>query len=241
MKARAAPMGRAACNGGADLFPERTVVSAAKVFPPVPTDVQTAAFLVRGHLPSGRFHVQITASTHARGSDELLFRMIPDLELVQAARANTDPNWITFTFRGIGEMTGDRASGIPNGNGSWIDLSPFEVDEFGAPRAFVQLKLSSGDFQTWNAMDQFILQLAQTIAGSAADIEYLYDSAWQASPFPLTRAFPAWHNGLGTTYREAGTLWMGAAGGSVTDMPVDFTTSPTHTCATNRRSRPLAQ
>jgi hypothetical protein len=185
--------------------------------PPVPTNVQTAAFLIRGRAPSGRFHVQVTASTHAGGSDELLFRMIPDLELLHAILANTDPNWITFTLRGIGEIVGDRTSGVPNGSGSWIDLSPFEVDEFSVPRAYVQIKLAPGDLQTWNAMDQSILQFAQTIAGAPGNIEYLYDGGWQTAPFPLVRPFPAWHNGLGTTYHEAGTLWMGAPGSSVTD------------------------
>ena len=38
------------------------------------------------------------------GSDELLFRMIPDLDMLAAQLANQDPNWVTITFRGIGEM-----------------------------------------------------------------------------------------------------------------------------------------
>jgi hypothetical protein len=187
-------------------------------FQPIPSDVETAAFLLRGQTASGRFHIQITASTHARGSDEFLFRMIPDVELLQAFLANADPNWIAFTFRGIGEMRGDRTSSVPNAAGSWIDLSPFENDEFGVPRAYAQIKLAPSDLQTWTTMDQTILQFAQTLAGSASGtIEYLYDGAWQTSPFPLTRPFPAWHNGLGTTYHEAGTLWMGAPGASITD------------------------
>src|SRR5262249_48859575 len=194
-----------------------TVRVKRSALPPVPTDVETAAFLVRGKAPSGRFHVQVTASTHSGGSDELLFRMIPDLELLEAVLANTHPNWISFTFRGIGEMRGDRASAVPNANGSWINLSPFESDEFGVPRAFVQIKLAPVDLQTWTTMDQTILQFAQTIAGAPGNIEYLYDGGWQTAPFPLSRPFPAWHNGLGTTYPEAGTLWMGAPGSSVTD------------------------
>jgi choline dehydrogenase-like flavoprotein len=114
-------------------------------------------------------------------------------------------------------VIGDRLSGVPNVNGSWINLSPFEFDEFGVPRAFVQINLASGDLQTWNAMDQSILQFAQAISSAPGNIEYLYDGGWQMAPFPLARPFPAWHNGLGTTYHEAGTLWMGALGTSVTD------------------------
>ena len=184
--------------------------------PPVPSEVQTAALLVRGIVPSGRFHVQVTASTHAHGSDELLFRMIPDLDLLQAQLANDDPNWIAITFRGIGETRGDRTTPVPNASSSWMNLSPFEFDEFGVPRAYVHLKLTAADLQTWEAMDQSILQFAQSIAGGAANIEFLYDGAWQSAPFPLNRPFPEWHRGLGTTYHEAGTLWMGDPGSSVT-------------------------
>jgi choline dehydrogenase-like flavoprotein len=185
--------------------------------PPVPSEVQTAALLVRGIVPSGRFHVQVTASTHSHGSDELLFRMIPDLDLLQAQLANDDPNWIAITFRGIGETRGDRTTPVPNASSSWMDLSPFEFDEFGVPRAYVHLKLTAADLQTWQAMDQSILQLAQSIAGGPANIEFLYDGGWQSAPFPLNRPFPEWHRGLGTTYHEAGTLWMGDPGSSVTD------------------------
>lgn len=208
-------MGR---NLMAHLRSDFTVRVRRAALPTLPSHVQTTALLVRGLAASGRFHIQVTASTHQQGSDELLFRMIPDLDLLEAQLLNDDPEWITITLRGIGEMHGDRVTAIPNASTSWIDLSPFEVDEFGAPRAYVHVKLSSGDQQTWHAMDQSIVQLAQNIAGAPANIQYRYDDAWQTAAFPLDRAFPEWHRGLGTTYHEAGTLWMGsAAASSVTD------------------------
>ena len=82
--------------------------------PPVPGHVQTAALLVRGTTASGRFHLQVTASTHVAGSDEMLFRMIPDLDALNAQLTNQNPDWVTITFRGIGEMTGDKNAAIPN-------------------------------------------------------------------------------------------------------------------------------
>jgi choline dehydrogenase-like flavoprotein len=86
------------------------------------------------------------------------------------------------------------------------------------PRAYVHLKLPPADLQTWQAMDHAILQLARTMAGAAANIQYHYDGGWQSAPFPLNRPFPEWHRGLGTTYHEAGTLWMGShPASSVTD------------------------
>ena len=179
--------------------------------PSVPGHVQTAALLVRGLSASGRFHIQVTASTHRSGSDELLFRMIPDLDLLEAQLANDDPDWIAITMRGIGETHGDRGTAVPNSDASWINLSPFESDEFGAPRAYVHLKLQPADLQIWDAMDRAIVRLAQSMVASPGDIQYLYDGAWRTAPFPLARPFPEWHRGLGTTYHEAGTLWMGNA------------------------------
>jgi len=177
--------------------------------PPVPAHVQTAALLLRGATNARRFHIQVTASTHVAGSDEMLFRMIPDLDLLNEQLANDDPDWITITLRGIGEMTGDRTAPTPNTIASWINLSPFESDEFGVPRAYVHLKLTAADLQVWQAMDAAALVLVQQVAKSPVNIQYLYDGAWQTQPFPLLRPFPEWHRGLGTTYHESGTLWMG--------------------------------
>jgi hypothetical protein len=50
----------------------------------------------------------------------------------------------------------------PNPTGSWIDLSPWESDEFGVPRAYVQIKLSATDLHTWEVMDETALALARS-------------------------------------------------------------------------------
>ena len=97
---------------------------------------------------------------------------------------------------------------VPNASSSWINLSPFEFDEFGVPRAYVHLKLTAADLQTWEAMDQSILRLRRASL-ECREYRVLYDGGWQSAPFPLNRPFPEWHRGLGTTYHEAGTLWMG--------------------------------
>jgi hypothetical protein len=186
---------------------------------PLPQFLETAALLVRGITPQGRFHLQVTAAANqASHSDELLFRMIPDLENLQAVLANHDSEWVAITLRAIGEMHGDRSSPIPNSGGSWMNLSPYESDEFGMPRAWVQLKLSAGDYHLWQTMDQAAVELAQSVAGTPQNIQYLYDGDWRWTPFPLSRPFPEWHRGLGSTYHEAGTLWMG-------DDPIDSVTN----------------
>ena len=182
---------------------------ARSTLPQLPGRVQTAAMLVRGAAPSGRFHLQLTASTSPAGSDELLFKMIPDIEELAAHTTAPDPDWIPVTLRGIGEMTGDRTSPVPDASRSWIDLSPFERDEFGVPRAYVHLVASPSDLATWVAMDAAALDLALAVAGAPDRIQYFWDDRWRAEPFPRNRPFPDWHRGLGTTYHEAGTLWMG--------------------------------
>ncbi|MFL6046010.1 MAG: GMC family oxidoreductase [Propionibacteriaceae bacterium] len=114
-----------------------------------------------------------------------------------------------MTLRAVGEMQGDQTSPVPNSNGSWINLSPWENDEYGVPRAYLQIRTTSNDHQTWQAMDQAAVELVQAIAGAPSQIQYHYDNGWQSAPFPLSRPFPEWHRGLGTTYHESGTLWMG--------------------------------
>jgi choline dehydrogenase-like flavoprotein len=67
-------------------------------------------------------------------------------------------------------------------------------------------------------MDSAAIQLAQTLAGAPNRIQYRWNNQWRSDPFPIGQPFPEWHNGLGTTYHEAGTLWMGDdSATSVTD------------------------
>lgn len=179
-------------------------------FPPLPARVQTAAALIRGKSPTGLFHLQATASTSRGGSDELLFKLLPDMDQLNQHLSNTDPDWITLTLRGSAEMHGDRTQQTPNATGSWMDLSPWEYDENGVQRAYVHMQLTSSDQQTWSAMDSAAVTLAQQLVGPAPNqIQYWYDGGWQTVPFPLARPFPEWHRGLGTTFHESGTLWMG--------------------------------
>jgi hypothetical protein len=82
------------------------------------------------------------------GFDALLYQMIPDLDILDEQLANEDPDWVSLTVRGIGEMVSDTASPAPNDVGSWMDLSPHEVDEHGVLRAYVHVQLRAGDLMT---------------------------------------------------------------------------------------------
>lgn len=161
----------------------------------LPNVLQTGALLVRGSAPQGKFHIQVTASSDPAGnSDALLFAMIPDIDLLDATLANQQAGWISIGFRGVSQLIGDPATTVPNPSGRWINLSPFEVDEFGVPRAYVQLTTSVAENDLADAMDAAILGLANQLAGNdPANLQIVSKN----------------RDGLGTTYHEAGTLWMG--------------------------------
>jgi choline dehydrogenase-like flavoprotein len=170
----------------------------------LPLALQTGALLVRGSTAQGKFHLQVTASADPQGnSDDLLFAMIPDIDLLDATLANQTADSISIGFRGVSQLFGDQTSSIPNTSGRWINLSPFESDEFGVPRAYVQMTTTSAEDALANAMDAATLALADQLAGNnPADIQITSTD----------------RDGLGTTYHEAGTLWMGTdPATSVTD------------------------
>jgi hypothetical protein len=170
----------------------------------LPNALQTGALLVRGSTPQGVFHIQVTASADPGGnSDALLYTMIPDIDLLDSTLANQQNGWISIGFRGASQLHGDQASSVPNNSGRWINLSPFEQDEFAVPRAYVQFNSTAAEDALANAMDAAIIGLANQLAGNnAADIQITSQG----------------RDGLGTTYHEAGTLWMGTnPATSVTD------------------------
>ena len=170
----------------------------------LPNIVQTGAVLVRGSTPQGKFHIQVTASADPQGnSDALLYTMIPDIDQLDAILASQQAGWISIGFRGVSQLFGDQATSIPNPSGRWINLSPYEADEFGMPRAYVQMTSTAAEDTLANRMDSAIMALANALAGNnPANIQVLSQN----------------RDGLGTTYHEAGTLWMGTnPNNSVTD------------------------
>lgn len=176
---------------------------------PLPSLLETSALLVRGLTAGRRFHIQVVAvSSQSQNPEEALFRMVPDIDTLDDILSSLSSEWVTVVLRSVGEMTGDRASTIPHPGGSWMNLSPYEYDEYGFRRAWVQLNTDAADHALWTAMEQASLDLAAQVAGSSSDIQYAHSGGWQSTPHPLN-GFAPWRRGLGTTYHEAGTLWMG--------------------------------
>jgi choline dehydrogenase-like flavoprotein len=196
----------------------------------LPKQLQAAALLVRGSTPQGRFHLQVTAAAVTGADSEAdMWRMIPDLDLLDQTLASQVADWIVVTFRGIGEMSGSKDPTLAKSTGqfpNWMDLSD-QTDEFGRRRAWVNLVTGPPEDQLWRAMDDAALALALKIANdSPANIQYFYKDSflndgnnggsWHDAPpppSPNNNPFDARNkvrDGLGTTHHEAGTLWMGA-------------------------------
>lgn len=166
--------------------------------PSLPKQLEAAALLVRGSNGKGRYHLQVTAAAVAGANSEAaMWRMIPDIELLDKTLASQQEDWIVVTLRGIGEMVGDRDPAKPKVNGvspSWMDLSD-QTDQFGMRRAWVNIAPHADDNALWNAMDQAALALAKKLAND--------------DPTKL-QVVEQKRDGLGTTHHESGTLWMGS-------------------------------
>lgn len=194
----------------------------------LPQNLEAAALLVRGSTPQGRFHLQVTAaSITGSNSEATLWRMIPDIELLDKMLASQSSDWIVITLRGIGEMIGDRDPNKPKTTGSppsWMDLSD-QTDEFALRRAWVNIATTQADGTLWKVMDEAALALAKKLANDDANaVEYFYNkngsqndpgAAWHKDPPPPSLSADRNNpnnkvrDGLGTTHHEAGTLWMG--------------------------------
>jgi choline dehydrogenase-like flavoprotein len=162
---------------------------------PLPPHLQAAALLVRGETRDGHFHLQLTAADDRTGDgDKLLFRMIPDIDLLREILDAQDADFVALTLRGCAETKGIKDQPIRNPALRWIDLSESERDEFGFRRAYVNLAINTAEGRLWNAMDAATVDFARKLArDDNTAIRFISSS----------------RDGLGTTYHESGTLWMG--------------------------------
>ena len=162
---------------------------------PLPAELQTAALLARGETADGKFHLQITvADDRAGNADDLLFRMIPDIDLLQEILEAQNADFVAITLRGCAETKGVKDQPVRNSALRWIDLSEYEFDEFGFRRAWVNLAINAAEGRLWNMMDAATVDFARKLAQEENEAIRFISSS---------------RDGLGTTYHESGTLWMG--------------------------------
>ncbi len=170
---------------------------------PTTNELQTSALFVKGRATRsngdllGHFHLQITASGGGNtiGSEDELFRKIPDVDFFDQLRTSTDTH-VAIAIRGIGEIAAADFNN-PAAHPSRVDLDA-STDEYGVRRAFVTLTATQRDNDLWAVMDATMSQVANVFANG--------------QPLQLIQSGPGGvpaHDGLGTTHHETGTLWMG--------------------------------
>src|SRR5262249_22465684 len=130
---------------------------------------ELAAFIARGEAYGRRFHYQIVAAAlqdPLQTPWNLMMKMIPDIEQLDKLMSGHDPQWISFVFRGVAEMEGDRRLDAAGAWKNWISL------EQGRDRADVYLNPSDNDKKLWAATDAAAIGLAKQLAPDPKDIEY---------------------------------------------------------------------
>jgi len=165
--------------------------------PATTNELQASALFVKcramksGNL-LGHFHLQITATGGGNtvGSEDELFRKVPDVDFFDQLRTSTDTH-VAIAIRGIGEMAGADPNN-PAAHPSRVDLDA-KTDEYGVRRANVTLSLTQTDIDLRAIMDATMAQVAALFANGQ----------------PM-QTLQSNQDGLGTTHHETGTLWMGS-------------------------------
>jgi choline dehydrogenase-like flavoprotein len=176
--------------------------------PPAP--LETGTLLIRGTTAAGggrAFHLQVLAASSLDADpDAHVFSQVPDLDLLDDLTAKQSPNTIRIVFRTVAETIGDRSIAPPDGpkdlNKKWVNLTKDPNNlEFSVPRAWVNLVETDDDRAVRAEINQRVLQLAQKVTNDPTKVN----------------VEKVGNDDLGSTYHEAGTLWMGASGTSLTD------------------------
>jgi hypothetical protein len=201
-------------------------------------ELQTAALHIPGSTPTakgpGQFHFQFYAAPNIftpafpgapNNPEEFLYRVVPNIEefekILAAQTTGTIENKVVIGIRTCGETFGDRTTPIGNPNSSWISVNPFggtgddvyfeNGRELRVPKAFVNLIETPADKQVRDAQSEAAFAFIEALAGQPKG------SATKKDPNAPIEFFSGGEDGIGTTYHESGTLWIGN----------DFTTSVT--------------
>jgi hypothetical protein len=201
-------------------------------------ELQTAALHIPGSTQTakgpGQFHFQFYAAPNIftpafpgapNNPEEFLYRVVPNIEefekILAAQTSGTIDNKVVIGIRTCGETFGDKTTPIGNSNSSWISVNPFggtgddvyfeNGRELRVPKAFVNLVETPADKQVRDAQSEAAFAFIEALAGQPRG------SATNKDPNAPIELFDKKQDGVGTTYHESGTLWMGT----------DYTTSVT--------------
>lgn len=202
---------------------------------PADSDLATSTLHVEGRVPVGvpanrlgRFHFQFYAVRSDNDNyEEYLYRLLPNIEDLDDVRRAVDStnmdDWIVVGIRTCGETFGDRDADPGARESSVISVNPFggpgddvyfdgDGREIRVPKVFVALIQRSPDATVRTA------QKNAAFAFVAALVKKPPEAALSTSNHDL-QFIGGSEDGIGTTYHESGTLWLGDdPDSSVTDV-----------------------
>lgn len=172
--------------------------------------LQPAAFHVQGDMHGRRYHYQILAAAdNTHRVESVLYRMVPDMQSLDAMMNAQKADWVTLRILTIGEMQGFPDMPIRSPDTYWCDLSPYESDSVAGqviPKLYAHWDIRQEDDVFWTFIDGRAIDLAKALVNNPANIEFQQlDGTWSANPLPVN----SFRDSLGSTFHEAGTLWMG--------------------------------
>jgi choline dehydrogenase-like flavoprotein len=179
-----------------------------------PSELEIGMALIRGKVPvSGgkthHFHLQVTAASNLSSAPDSssFFRNFLDTDLLHDLITVQSSDEIMIVFCAVGELSSDRSMTPPDGpkdlTKSWINLTkdPNNLEFGDTRRAWVNLVTNADDTTVGRAMNEAAVLLARNIADDPGRVVV---HSQHDSP-------------LGSSHHEAGTLFMGNPGSSVTN------------------------
>ena len=183
---------------------------------------------------TGQFHFQFYASSglppginnSPEDAELFLYRLLPNFDQVQDVMASHDDEVVALGIRTAGETFGDRFTEIPPPDGtniSWMNLGNADevfVDESGqevarTPFAFVKMVETPADAIVRQDQRTCSFRFIEALAGvlgtedSGGRIEGYQDFLNSNRQTRYRTNSAVENDGIGTTYHECGTLWMG--------------------------------
>lgn len=179
--------------------------------------LQLAALHVQCEGSHGRYQFQLFAATNENGPDANMYRMIPDLDIQRKVADQFHHNMVRLVLRASGEVAGGRGAPLNDPAFDYINLAgDNDFDhEFGHRRAWVQFK------QDQHVNDGIWQDIHDTGHAIAAELANGGSLTYQGGPYFVENLRT--QQGVGTTFHDAGTLWMGDhPDSSVTDVNGHF-------------------
>jgi choline dehydrogenase-like flavoprotein len=185
-------------------------------------ELQLASLHIQCEGQFGRYQYQFYAATNNNGPDSNMYRMVPDLSIQNQIANGFQSDKIRVVIRSSGEVFGGRNEPIGNPGFDYIDLAgdaDFD-NEFGHSRAWIQF--NRGDHfneKIWQDMHDTGHAIARALAGNKP---LIYREDLRGSKDYTLDAVKR-QQGVGTTFHDSGTLWMGDdPESSVTDVNGHF-------------------